>query len=76
MCESRSASSWCVEPLLIASLPFHSAQILLPIGQMARNSLYYSGKAPVRLTGEQPLPHITVCMPVCELLSVFRAELG
>ncbi|GAA6034551.1 hypothetical protein JCM8097_005388 [Rhodosporidiobolus ruineniae] len=38
-------------------------QILLPIGQMSSNNLYYSGIAPPRtLTG--PLPHISIIMPV------------
>ncbi|KAI5478077.1 hypothetical protein MNV49_005442 [Pseudohyphozyma bogoriensis] len=40
------------------------AQLLLPIGHMSRNSLYYSGLPPVRLTKEQGLPHVTVVIPV------------
>ena len=38
------------------------AQIFMPIKQMDENTLYYSGKAPVRLRGN--LPHITIVMPV------------
>ncbi|GAA5852955.1 hypothetical protein JCM8547_004747 [Rhodosporidiobolus lusitaniae] len=39
------------------------AQILLPIGQMSINTLYYSGQAPRRqITGA--LPHISILMPV------------
>lgn len=42
------------------------AQIIGPVGQMERNTKYYSGKAPRRLHRDTfgPLPHVTVQMPV------------
>jgi hypothetical protein len=41
-------------------------QIFGPVGQMERNTKYYSGKAPRRLQRDTfgPLPHLTVQMPV------------
>ncbi|GAA5990322.1 hypothetical protein JCM10908_007317 [Rhodotorula pacifica] len=38
-------------------------QIIAPIGQMSRNTLFYSAKPPVRMF-QGVLPHITVMMPV------------
>ncbi|KAJ4352796.1 hypothetical protein N0V95_003958 [Ascochyta clinopodiicola] len=42
------------------------AQLFGPVGQMERNTKYYSGKAPRRLQRDTfgPLPHVTVQMPV------------
>ena len=42
------------------------AQLVGPVGQMERNTKYYSGKAPRRLHRDTfgPLPHVTVQMPV------------
>ena len=42
------------------------AQLFGPVGQMERNTKYYSGKAPRRLQRDTfgPLPHVTIQMPV------------
>lgn len=40
------------------------AQILLPYGQMKKNSLYYSGEKPVPLPIDVQLPSITIQVPV------------
>lgn len=40
------------------------AQILLPYGQMKKNSLYYSGEKPVPLPIDVELPSITIQVPV------------
>lgn len=40
------------------------AQLLMPISQMKRNSLYYSGKASPPLSLTTKLPHFTIQMPV------------
>lgn len=39
-------------------------QLVAPIGQMAGNTLYYSGQAPTRLT--ESFPHLTIMIPVCK----------
>lgn len=42
------------------------AQLMMPISQMKRNSLYYSGKVsqPSKANAQKPLPHFTIQMPV------------
>ncbi|EPQ28120.1 uncharacterized protein PFL1_04447 [Pseudozyma flocculosa PF-1] len=40
------------------------AQVFMPIAQLNRNSLYYSGKRSPRLPAGSKLPHFTVQMPV------------
>lgn len=64
----RMAIVAAIPPLFLITLFFSDNivgsvfQIFGPIRQMGRNTRYYSGVAPERLTG--PLPHVTIQMPV------------
>ena len=54
----------CIVQFLCDNIVGVIAQILLPVSQLNRNSLYYSGKRSPRLPAGYALPHFTIAMPV------------